>query len=102
LIIPPDRHDEEVLILNRLRRGERIEHFETVRLTRSGRLVDIDLTVSPVRNRRTDIVGASKIARDITKRKRLEQERADLMEELQVTLMRNQSKSILRSIPRVA
>ena len=69
LIIPPDRHDEEVVILNRLRRGERIEHFETVRLTKSGRLIDIDLSVSPVRNRRTDIIGASKIARDITKQK---------------------------------
>jgi PAS domain S-box-containing protein len=86
LIIPLERHHEEEVILNRLRRGERIEHFETVRLTKSGRLIDIDLTVSPVRNRRTDIIGASKIARDISKRKRLEQERADLMEELQVTL----------------
>ena len=94
LIIPPDRHDEEVVILNRLRRGERIEHFETVRLTKSGRLIDIDLSVSPVRNRRTDIIGASKIARDITRRKRLEQERADLMEELQVTLEQAQTANI--------
>ena len=94
LIIPPDRHDEEEVILNRLRRGERIEHFETVRLTKSGRLIDIDLSVSPVRNRRTDIIGASKIARDITKRKRLEQERADLMEELQVTLEQAQIANI--------
>jgi PAS domain S-box-containing protein len=86
LIIPPDRHDEEELILNRLRRGERIEHFETVRLTKSGRLVDIDLTVSPVRNRSTDIIGASKIARDITKRKRLEQERCRLLQELRMAL----------------
>jgi PAS domain S-box-containing protein len=96
LIIPPDRHDEEAVILNRLRRGERIEHFETVRLTKSGRLIDIDLSVSPVRNRRTDIIGASKIARDITKRKRLEQERADLLEELQVTLEEAQAANIMK------
>ena len=79
IIVPPDRLDEEELILERLRRGERIEHFETVRVSRSGRLLDIDLTVSPVRNARGEIIGSSKIARDITRRKRAEQERLRLL-----------------------
>src|SRR5436853_3896218 len=57
IIVPPDRLDEEELILERLRRGERIEHFETVRVSRSGRLLDIDLTVSPVRNARGETIG---------------------------------------------
>jgi PAS domain S-box-containing protein len=66
LIIPSDRLDEERMILDRLRQGERIEHFETVRLTKDGRLLDISLTVSPLRDPRGKIIGASKVARDIT------------------------------------
>ena len=77
-IIPPDRYDEENMILKRLRRGESIHHFETVRLTKSGRPVDIDLSVSPVKNRHAEIIGASKIARDISDRKRIKQERIEL------------------------
>jgi PAS domain S-box-containing protein len=73
LIIPPDRLGEEREILGRLSRGERIDHFETVRKTKDGRLVDISLTVSPVRDTGGRVVGASKIARDITERKRAEQ-----------------------------
>ena len=96
LIIPANRHHEEDLILNRLRRGERIEHFETVRVTKSGRLVDIDLTVSPVRNRSTEIIGASKIARDISKRKRLEQERAELLKELQIALEQARTANVAK------
>lgn len=72
LIIPPDRLDEERQILARLRRGERIDHFETVRMAKNGRLIDISLTVSPVRDAEGHIVGASKIGRDITERKRAE------------------------------
>jgi PAS domain S-box-containing protein len=65
LIIPPERHDEEREILRRLRRGERIEHFETVRVTKDGRPVEISLTVSPIVDDDGRIVGASKIARDV-------------------------------------
>ncbi|HEX2226787.1 MAG TPA: PAS domain S-box protein [Candidatus Binatia bacterium] len=72
-IIPPERHEEEANILRLLRRGERIEHFETVRLTRDGRRIDISLTVSPMRNSEGKIIGASKIARDISNRKRTEE-----------------------------
>ncbi|MGZ8255656.1 MAG: PAS domain S-box protein [Burkholderiaceae bacterium] len=66
LIIPPDRHAEEDDILARIRRGERVDHFETVRVTRSGRCVDFSVTVSPLRNRAGVVVGASKVGRDIT------------------------------------
>ena len=64
LIIPPDRRHEEQMILERLRRGERIEHYETVRRTKQGRLIDISLAISPVRDGTGRIVGASKVARD--------------------------------------
>jgi PAS domain S-box-containing protein len=73
LILPPDHLDEEPQILARLRRGERIDHYQTVRMRKDGSRVDISLTVSPVRNSRGDIVGASKIARDITLQKRAEE-----------------------------
>jgi len=72
MLIPPHLHDEEQSILERLRRGQRIEHFETVRVAKGGRLVDISLTVSPVRDETGWILGASKVARDITERKRAE------------------------------
>ena len=78
LLIPVDRHDEEPKILERIRRGERIDHYETVRQRKDGSLVDISLTVSPVRDGLGNIVGASKIARDITERKKAE-ERQDLL-----------------------
>jgi two-component system cell cycle sensor histidine kinase/response regulator CckA len=78
LLIPLDRQDEEPRILARLHAGERVDHFETVRRRRDGSLVDISLTISPVRDPHGRIVGASKIARDITERKRAEQVRAQL------------------------
>jgi PAS domain S-box-containing protein len=74
MIIPSDRLDEEREIIRRLRRGERVEHFETVRRTKDGRLLDVSLSISPVRDDAGRIVGASKIARDISDRKRVEQE----------------------------
>jgi len=74
LIIPVNRRDEEKVILERLRRGERIEHFETVRVRKDGTTLDISLTISPVRDASGKIVGASKIARDFTERKRIERE----------------------------
>ena len=71
-IVPSELYDEEQQVLERLRRGERVEHFETARLTKDGRRIDVSLTVSPVRDEEGAIVGASKIARDITDRKRSE------------------------------
>ncbi|MES2438242.1 MAG: PAS domain S-box protein [Verrucomicrobiota bacterium] len=70
LLIPEDRANEETEVLSRIRLGESIEHYETVRRVKDGRLIDIALTVSPVFNIRGEIIGASKIARDITERKR--------------------------------
>jgi two-component system, sensor histidine kinase and response regulator len=72
LIIPPELHDEEHDILNRLRAGERIENYETVRVTKVGECIDVSLTISPLRDRAGRIVGCSKIARDITKSKKAE------------------------------
>jgi PAS domain S-box-containing protein len=69
MLIPRDRIDEEDHILGRLRRGERIAHYETVRVARDGRLLDVSLTVSPLRDAAGRVVGAAKIARDITARK---------------------------------
>ena len=71
-IIPLDRRDEETTILQRIRRGERIEHFDTVRVRKDDTSFDVSLTISPVRDAAGKIVGASKIARDITERKRIE------------------------------
>jgi PAS domain S-box-containing protein len=79
LIIPDERGAEEDEVLARLRRGERIDHFETVRITKDRRLVDVSITVSPIRDVQGRIVGASKIARDITERRRLDMERELLL-----------------------
>jgi len=80
LLIPADRQAEEDDILRRLRRGERIDHFQTVRCTKDGRLLDVSLTVSPVRDSTGRVVGASKIARDITDQNRAAAERDRLLE----------------------
>ena len=72
LIIPPDRRSEETEILGRLKRGERIEHYETVRLHKDGSPLDISLTISPVKDAACRVVGASKVARDITRQKQNE------------------------------
>jgi PAS domain S-box-containing protein len=81
-IIPPELHPDEQRILARLRRGEHIDHYETVRVTRDGRLVDISLTVSPLHDKYGRVIGASKVARDITERKEAERLRRLLTEEL--------------------
>lgn len=73
IIIPHDRLDEEKMIISNLRQGNRIEHFETVRRSKSGRLIHVSITVSPIRNPEGLIVGASKIARDITMQKQHEE-----------------------------
>jgi PAS domain S-box-containing protein len=72
LIVPPERRHEEATILARLQRGERIEHFETVRMRKNGTVFDISLTISPVKDASGRVVGASKVARDITERKQSE------------------------------
>jgi PAS domain S-box-containing protein len=72
ILIPPDRLDEEPEILARIRRGERVDHFETIRRRKDGSLVNLSLTISPVRDEQGRICGASKIARDITERKATE------------------------------
>jgi PAS domain S-box-containing protein len=79
LIIPPDRHPEEDDVLARLRRGETIDHYETLRVRKDGQPIHISLTVSPMRNAAGQLIGASKIARDITERRRAEEERALLL-----------------------
>lgn len=80
LIIPEDRWAEEDDVLARLRRGERVDHFETIRQTKDGRLIPISLTVSPIRDGRGTIIGASKVARDISER--VERQRAQLVTRL--------------------
>jgi PAS domain S-box-containing protein len=85
LIIPDERRAEEDDILARLRRGESLDHFETVRVTKDGRRLNISLTVSPVKNIAGRIIGASKIARDVTERRRLEDERDRLLIEAEAS-----------------
>ena len=81
ILLPSPKLDEELRILSRIRRGEPVEHYETIRRRKDGSLVDISLTVSPVRDASGRVVGASKIARDISERKRAEQALAKRAEE---------------------
>jgi PAS domain S-box-containing protein len=83
LLIPEDRQNEEPTIIARLRRGETIDHYETVRRRKDGSLVDISLTVSPIRDSRGKVIGASKIARDITDRRRLIEQQNLMLGEMQ-------------------
>ncbi|MDF0700424.1 PAS domain S-box protein [Rhizobium sp. MC63] len=82
ILIPPDRHDEEDDILDRVRRGEHIEHYDTVRLRKDGSHVWVSLTISPLKDARGKVTGASKIARDMTERRRADEHRKTLMGEL--------------------
>jgi PAS domain S-box-containing protein len=82
ILIPAERLDEEATILARIRRGEAIEHYETTRQRKDGSAVDISITVSPVRNPDGRIIGASKIARDITERRRAEEQQQLLLREM--------------------
>jgi len=82
MLIPPERLDEETKILEQLKRGERIDHFETVRMRKDGSRLDISLTISPVKDTDGRIVGASKVARDISERKRAEKALREYAEEL--------------------
>jgi PAS domain S-box-containing protein len=93
IVIPQDRQDEERTILTRMSRGERIEHFETVRQRKHGSLIWVALTISPVKNAEGKIVGASKIARDITEQKRAIEQIATLAREAE-----HRSKNLLANV----
>jgi PAS domain S-box-containing protein len=82
MLMPPERQNEEPVILARIRRGERVDHYETMRQRKDGSLIDISLTVSPIKDANGQVVGASKIARDITERKRAEERRNLLLREM--------------------
>ena len=83
IIIPPDRMDEEKMIIENIRNGTKINHFETLRIAKDGKEVHISLTVSPVRNKEDKVIGASKIARDITGKIEVEKQRLLYTEKLQ-------------------
>jgi PAS domain S-box-containing protein len=93
ILMPAERLDEEAAILERIRCGERVEPYETVRCRKDGSLVDISLTVSPIKNAQGKVVGASKIARDITDRKRSEAQLAILAREAE-----HRAKNVLASV----
>lgn len=92
ILMPADRQNEEPMILARIRRGERIDHYETVRQRKDGRLVDISLTVSPIMDAEGNIIGVSKIARDITDRKKAEAELARWQQELELRVEERTAK----------
>jgi PAS domain S-box-containing protein len=81
-LFPPGRLDEEAQILARLQQGERVDHFETRRQRKDGKLIDVSLTISPIRNAEGAIVGASKIARDVTEQKAAERKLSEALEAL--------------------
>jgi PAS domain S-box-containing protein len=95
LIIPEEYREEERGVLARLRRGDRIDHFETVRQRKDGQLLDVSITVSPIRDGRGTIVGASKVARDISAQRILEQARQALLEREQAA--RTEAEDLNRS-----
>jgi PAS domain S-box-containing protein len=93
ILIPPDRHHEERMILERIKRGERTDHYETVRQCKHGSLIVVSLTVSPVKNAEGKIVGASKISRDITERKRSDEQITTLAREAE-----HRAKNVLATV----
>jgi PAS domain S-box-containing protein len=97
ILIPSDRLHEENTIIDRIRRGERVDHYETVRRRQDGSLVNVSLTVSPIRDAKGRITGASKIARDITERQRSEAQIATLAREAE-----HRSKNILATVQATA
>ena len=82
ILIPEDLHNEEPMILERVRRGESVDHYETIRRRKDGSLVDISLTVSPIKNEKGEVVAASKIARDISESKRARARQELLLREM--------------------
>jgi PAS domain S-box-containing protein len=102
LIIPPERRDEERTIVEQLTRGERVDHFETVRMRKDGSLLDVSLTISPMKDASGRVVGASKLARDITERKRAEealrQAQTDLAHASRLTTMGEFTASLAHEV----
>jgi PAS domain S-box-containing protein len=92
-LIPPDHQKEEEAIMGRIRRGQRVEHYETIRQRKDGSLIDISLTISPVRSAQGKVIGASKIARDITEHKRNEAQIINLAREAE-----HRTKNILSTV----
>jgi PAS domain S-box-containing protein len=97
LLIPPERADEEPQILQRIRNGERVDHYETVRRCKDGTLIDVSLTVSPIKNAQGKVIGASKIARDITESKRARVQQRLLLDE-----MKHRVKNTLATVQAIA
>ena len=94
IIIPEDHLEEEPVILARLRAGQRIEHFETIRVRKDGQLVDVSLTVSPIKGPHGQVMGASKIARDITEQRRARRALDDASERLRLALKASRLKIV--------
>ncbi|MRX52303.1 PAS domain S-box protein [Paracoccus sp. S-4012] len=97
IVIPSDRHDEEAGILDRIGRGEHLQHYETIRCRKDGSPVWVSLTISPLRDARGEVVGASKIARDMTERRRAEEHREILVGELN-----HRVKNVMATVQAVA
>jgi PAS domain S-box-containing protein len=83
IIIPEDRLDEETVIINKIRKGESVSHFETIRKRKDGREINISLTVSPIKDKNGKVIGASKVARDITEKVEVEKQRQLFTQRLQ-------------------
>jgi PAS domain S-box-containing protein len=96
IVIPEDRLNEEAEILRRIRKGDRIDHFETVRQRKDGSQIAVSLTISPVKNAEGKVIGASKIARDITEQKRSQEQIATLAKEAE-----HRSKNLLQTVQAV-
>jgi two-component system sensor histidine kinase VicK len=92
-LIPPDRQEEETMILTKLRKGERVEHFETVRVTKYNQKINVSLTISPIKDAQGKIIGLSKIARDITEKKQEELRKNDF-----IAMVSHELKTPLTSI----
>ncbi len=96
-IIPEELHEQESEILARLGRGERIEHFDTIRLAKDGRRIHVSLTVSPIRDSTGRIIGASKVGRDVTERKRAEE-----LQQLLIGELNHRVKNTLATVQSIA
>ncbi|MEX0720762.1 MAG: PAS domain S-box protein [Balneolaceae bacterium] len=83
MLFPDERYSEENMIMDRIKQGERVDHFETVRKHKDGTFIDLSLTISPIKDSSGQVVGASKIARDITRRKEIEEEREQLLRKVE-------------------
>jgi PAS domain S-box-containing protein len=97
MLIPPERMDEETYVVEQMKRGERVDHFETVRLTKDGRRLDVSLSVSPLKDEEGQVVGASKVLRDITARKEGEKKLLEAGKELELHAQKLESTVVERT-----